>query len=189
MEQRRVSQEELNELLRKHKLWLEGKEGGERLVIINYNLSGSNLRGSNLRGSDLSWSNLSESDLSGSNLRGSDLSWSNLSESDLSGSNLTGSDLSWSNLRGSNLRGSDLTGSDLRESNLDFSALPLWCGSLAANFDDRQLIQIAYHLVKAGLNSTNASEETKAELAKLVDFANKFHRVEECGMIEIKEKE
>lgn len=79
------------------------------------------------------------------------------------------------NLREANLRGADL----------DFSCLPLWCGSLHANFDDRQLTQIAYHLVKAGLRSKNASEETKAELFKLVDFANKFHRVRECGRIEV----
>lgn len=77
-----------------------------------------------------------------------------------------------------NLRGANLSGADL-----DFSCLPLWCGSLGANFDDRQLIQIAYHLVKAGINSNNASDETKKELSKLIDFANKFHRVEECGEI------
>ena len=73
---------------------------------------------------------------------------------------------------------------DLKGADLDYSCLPLWCGSLTANFDNRQLTQIAYHLVKAGLNSTNASEETKAELEKLIDFANKFHRVQECGRIE-----
>ena len=77
------------------------------------------------------------------------------------------------NLKGANLRGADL----------DYSCLPLWCGSLHANFDDRQLKQIAYHLVKAGLQSENASEETKQELSKIVDFANGFHRVKGCGKI------
>lgn len=92
-------------------------------------------------------------------------------------------------LRGADLRGTNLEGANLREANLegadlDFSCLPLWCGSLRANFDDKQLIQIAYHLVKAGLQSNNASEETKEELSKLIDFANKFHRVDECGKVE-----
>lgn len=87
-------------------------------------------------------------------------------------------------LRGANLRGADLCEADLRGANLDFSCLPLWCGSLRAHFDDRQLKQIAYHLVKSGLQSKNASDETKAELSKLIDFANEFHRVEECGEIE-----
>ena len=99
-------------------------------------------------------------------------------EEDGEHANLSGADL-----RHANLIGADLRDADLRDADLDFSCLPLWCGSLSANFDDRQLIQIAYHLVKAGINSNNASDETKKELSKLVDFANKFHRVEECGRI------
>lgn len=78
----------------------------------------------------------------------------------------------------------DLRGADLRGADIDFSCLPFWCGSLRAHFDDRQLRQIAYHLVKAGLQSKNASHETESELAKLIDFANGFHRAKECGFIE-----
>lgn len=87
------------------------------------------------------------------------------------------------------LEGSNLSWSNLKGSNLDYSCLPLWCGSLSAHFDDKQLIQIAYHLVKSGLQSKNASEETKAELSKIVDFANKFHRADECGRIEVPNNE
>ena len=103
---------------------------------------------------------------------------------DLCGANLRDADLRRANLDGADLRDADLRGADL-----DFSCLPLWCGSLTAHFDDKQLRQIAYHLVKAGLNSKNASEETKKELAKLVDFANEFHRVDECGKITTKSEE
>ena len=99
-----------------------------------------------------------------------------------------GADLRDADLRDANLYGADLYGANLRDADLcgadlDFSCLPLWCGSLTAHFDDRQLTQIAYHLVKAGLNSKNASDETKTELAKLIDFANKFHRIDECGKL------
>ena len=127
MNRKVITKEELEQFLRKHKLWLENKEGGER--------------------------------------------------ADLKGADLEGADLTRADLKGADLKGADL----------DFSCLPLWCGSLKANFDDKQLVQIAYHLVKAGLNSNNASEETKAELEKLIDFANKFHRVSECGVIEKRE--
>lgn len=72
---------------------------------------------------------------------------------------------------------------DLLGANLDCSCLPLWRGSLYTHFDDRELKQIAYHLVKAGLLSKNASEETKRELEKLIDFANGFHRAEDYGKI------
>ena len=113
-------------------------------------------------------------DLCGANLRDADLRRADLDDADL---------------RGANLDGADLRDADLRGADLDFSCLPLWCGSLTAHFDDKQLRQIAYHLVKAGLNSKNASEETKKELAKLVDFANEFHRVDECGKITTKSEE
>lgn len=112
-----------------------------------------------------------------------DLSHADLSYADLSDARLGGADLSGANLRGVDLRGADLREADLGEADLDFSCLPLWCGSLSANFDDRQLKQIAYHLVKAGLQSKNASNETKTELRKLIPFANGFHRAEECGLI------
>ncbi len=96
----------------------------------------------------------------------------------LSGANLSGVDLSYARLNGTDLSDADLSGADL-----DYSCLPLWCGSLGANFDDRQLIQFTYHLVSAGLQSKNASEAVKQELSKLIGLANQFHRVQECGYI------
>ena len=142
-----MNKDVLNEILKKHKMWLDNENGGTR----------ADLRGADLREADLWRADLQESDLRGADLRGADL------------------------------READLRGADLREADLDFSCLPLWCGSLNAHFDDRVLIQIAYHLVRAGLHSKNASPETKTELTKLIDFANRFHRVGECGKIE-KEK-
>ena len=97
---------------------------------------------------------------------------------------LRGADLSWANLRWADLRWANLREADLSGANLDYSGLPLWCGSLSAHFDDKQLKQIAYHLVKAGLQSKNASDEAQAELRKLIQFANGFHRAEKCGFIE-----
>ena len=152
-----ITKDELAIKIKLHQKWLNNEEWGERLELVGYDLSRSNL----------SRSNLSRSNLSRSNLSCSDLSCSNLSRSDLSGSNLSGSDLS---------------GSDL-----DYSCLPLWCGSLNAHFDDRQIFQIVYHAVKAGLDSPNVSENVKSELRKVAGLANRFHRVDECGRIEVSE--
>ena len=168
-----IPREERDEILRKHKLWLEYEEDGER----------ANLAGANLLGVDMAGANLTMADLSGANL-----SRANLSRANLTRTNLSQANLSLANLSRAELTQARLTGADLSGANLDCSVVPLWCGSLKANFDDRQLVQIAYHLVKAGLNSDNASEETKAELEKLIDFANKFHRVDECGKIEKREE-
>ena len=153
-----MTRNEISEILRKHKMWIDDEEGGERA-----NLSGANLSGANLSGA-----NLSRADLRGADLSGADLSGANLIEAELSGANLSGANLS---------------GANLRRADLDFSCLPLWCGSLNAEFDDKQIIQIVYHAVKSGINSKNTSDEVKNELSKLIGLANKFHRVQECGTI------
>ena len=162
-----MNKKELDCVISKHREWING-DGGEYASLSHADLSGASLR----------YTNLSHADLSGADLR-----YASLSHADLSSVDLSDADLRDANLRSAGLRGADLRGADLRGADLDYSCLPLWCGSLEAHFDDRQLVQIAYHLVKAGLQSKNASEETKKELSKLIDFANKFHRVNECGEI------
>ena len=162
-----MNKKELDCVISKHKEWING-DGGE-YASLSY---------ADLRGASLRYANLSHA-----YLRGADLSHADLSGADLSDADLRDANLKYANLRDADLTGVDLRGANLRDTNLDYSCLPLWCGSLEAHFDDRQLVQIAYHLVKAGLQSKNASEETKTELSKLIDFANKFHRVDECGEI------
>ena len=156
---KQYTESELASILNLHKAWIIGEDYGKRA-----NLSWADLSGADLREADLSRADLSEADLSWA-----DLSWADLSRADLSRADLSRADLSWADLSGANL---------------DYSGLPLWCGSLSAHFDDKQLRQIAYHLVKAGLQSKNASDETQAELRKLIQFANGFHRAEKCGFIE-----
>ena len=169
MKNKKITQEELEVFLRKHKLWLENKEGGER---------------ANLEGANLKRANLKRANLEGANLEGADLEGADLEGANLEGANLEGANLKRANLKRANLEGADLEGADLEGADLDYSCLPLWCGSLSAHFDDKQIRQIAYHLVKAGLNSKNTSDEVKSELAKIIDLANGFHRVEECGKID-----
>lgn len=52
--------EELKKILNKHKLWLEGKEGGECADLSDAYLRGANLRGAYLSGADLSGADLSD---------------------------------------------------------------------------------------------------------------------------------
>ena len=156
---KQYTESELASILNLHKAWIIGEDYGKRADLSGADLSGADLSGADLRRADL---------------RRADLSGADLSEADLRRADLSGADL-----RRADLREADLSGADL-----DYSGLPLWCGSLSAHFDDKQLKQIAYHLVKAGLQSKNASDETQAELRKLIQFANGFHRAEKCGFIE-----
>ena len=189
----KISDDELNEILAKHKLWIDSKSKyGNRADLSDADLRDANLRDADLRGANLHDANLNDANLCGANLSGAILLGANLRGAILRGANLndailSGANLLGANLWGANLRGADLLGTNLLGANLDYSCLPLWCGSLSANFDDRQIIQFVYHIVKSGLNSTNTSDEIKSELAKLIDLANKFHRADECGKIKIKE--
>ena len=103
----------LKEILEKHKMWLNGEEGGERA-----NLRGADLRWANLSGANLSGVDLSYAHFRGAILREANLRWTNLSGADLSYTNLIGANLREADLRRADLRGVDLRGVDLREADL-----------------------------------------------------------------------
>ena len=60
--------EKLQEILKNHKLWIEGEETGIRANLSRANLSRADLSGADLSGADLSEANLSRADLSEANL-------------------------------------------------------------------------------------------------------------------------
>ena len=59
-----MKQEELNQILNEHKLWLRC-EGGKRADLRSADLSGASLRSADLSGADLSGANLRSAYLSG----------------------------------------------------------------------------------------------------------------------------
>ena len=96
------------EILEKHKKWLDDEDGGERA-----NLRGANLRDADLRGANLRGANFWDADLRGANLRGA-----NFWDADLRGANFWDADLRGANLRDANLRDADLRDADLRDADL-----------------------------------------------------------------------
>ena len=115
-------------------------------------------------------------------LRSADLSSANLSSADLRYADLSSANLSSADLSSANLRSADLS-----SANLDYSAFPLWCGGLEVHIDDRQATQLLYHLIRNVKYSKNTSKALKkiCRIKSLVNQANKFHRVNECGEIEM----
>lgn len=53
-----MTKEQLNEILKKHELWLQGDENGEKANLYGANLRGANLRDANLYGANLCDANL-----------------------------------------------------------------------------------------------------------------------------------
>lgn len=97
-------------------------------------------------------------------------------------------DLSGANLSGANLSGADLRGANLRGASLDFSCWPLWCGGLKVKVDKRLACQLAYHLCTMQCDDADYIQMRNS----ILDFANQFHRVQECGIqepINLPEKE
>ena len=139
-ELRKISREELAEILEAHKKWLIGEEGGKR------------------------------ADLSSAKLSRADLRWANLSRADLR----------WANLRDANLSGANLREANLSEADLDYSCWPLWCGGLHVKTDRRVMAQLAYHFCNQECDDPDYINARNA----ILDFANTFHRVDECGKLE-----
>ena len=77
-----------------------------------------------------------------------------------------------------NLRGANLRGANLREANLDFSAWPLWCGSLNVTVSLDFVRQLSYHVMGLIVPDADMSDEERAELARvrevLAPFANQW---------------
>jgi len=99
-----------------------------------------------------------------------DLRSADLSGADLSGADLSGADLSGADLSGADLSGADLSGADLSGADLDFSC----------KIDKRLACQLAYHLCSMQCDD----EEYMKMRDSILGFANQFHRVGECGMLE-----
>ena len=172
-----MNKDEIKEILELHKKWIDGIEGGAKADLYYADLRDADLRYADLRDANLRGANLRDANLRGANLRGADLRYADLRGADLRDANLRGA-----NLRGADLRYADLRGADLRGANLDYSCLPLWCGSLTAQMDDKQVKQLLYHTLSIVKHSNNVSEILKQQLLteQNLNIAKEFHRADEC---------
>ena len=71
-----MTQNELNAILKAHKKWINGEEGGRRSALHGTDIRGTDLMGKDLRGADLRGADLRGADLRGANLRGANLDYS-----------------------------------------------------------------------------------------------------------------
>ena len=133
------------------------------------------------------WIETNQREGSRANLQGANLQRADLREANLQGANLQGANLRRANLRGASLRradlrGASLRGASLREADLDYSCWPLWCGSLDVKVDKKIAVQLAYHFCRLDCDDPEYIKTRNA----ILSFANQFHRVNECGMLQTK---
>ena len=150
-----MNREELDAVLKTHRMWLEGRKGEK-----SANLHGADLRDADLHGADLRDADLRDADLQCANLHGA---------------NLHGADLQCANLHGADLQCANLHGADLQCANLDFASWPLWCGTKGVRVDVRIFRQLAMHLCGVVVDD----DECRAAQEALMPLARQCHRADE----------
>ena len=156
-----MKQEQLDEIIQKHKLWLNNNAEGERANLKYVNLEDANLEDANLEDANLRDANFEDVNLERANLKGAKLKRANLKYV-----NLRDASLKYANFEGANLEGANLEGA-----NLDYSAWPLWCGSKNVKVDIRQVRQLLAHVYVLDC----ADKEFKDIKSNIFQYAVKSH--------------
>ena len=157
----------LEEILKKHEMWLKGEEGGERA-----NLKDANLSYANLRGIDLSYADLSYVDLSGAYL------W----DANLMGADLRNTDLSCANLMGANLSNAKLSNAILNDIayNVLTTSFNLQCpekGSfIGYKKADKKIVELL--ITEDAKRSSATSRKCRCNKAKVLSITNIGNTVE-----------
>ena len=110
-----VTQAELDIMLKKHNLFMIGKNGGARIVYKFKNLSNLNFRGMNLSGADLTGSNLQNCNLTRGNFDGTVFYGCDLRGSKLDHATFERTDFRGADLTNTSLIGVDLSKADMRK--------------------------------------------------------------------------
>lgn len=160
-----MKRKEFDEMMRLHEIWLNGEEGGRRAIM-----QGADLRNVNMNRADM---------------RGVNMQRANMLHADMQYVNIQCAKMQHADMRHADMRSAEMQRTDMRGANIDYSAWPLCCGSLKAYVDDRIAIQLLYHTLSVVQYSPYVSEDVKRTLLTqdVVDAANRFHRVDECGKL------
>jgi len=194
-----ITQEELDQVIADHKLWLANPTTGKRANLSCVNLAGTNLyradllyadlRSADLSAANLSHANLSGADLSDANLRRADLLGANLYGANLTGANLTDTSLAFTDLSYANLMNTNLVGTYLLQSYLQGTKLPhpvyqFFVGKdYAVATPDGLRIGCEVHPWETWLNAKRCKEialkagYSKAELKQHVKAIRLFHKL------------
>lgn len=148
-ELKKITQEELDEIISKHILWLASNHTeGEKADLSYTDLTGVNLENAFLYGANLIDTNLQGANLENKDLRSVDFTGANLANANIAGANLRFAIMEGANLRYaimdgadmsmSDLQGAIFTAADLRGANLTCSYM--YCANLrSANLEGANL--------------------------------------------------
>ena len=178
----------LEETIRLHGLWIDGKTGGVRANLYRANLTDANLAYADLTGANLTGANLTDANLTGANLyrailtnanlADANLAYANLTSAILTGANLTNASLTYANLYRASLTRANLTDANLTDANLTRATLPHFTicpeeGEFIA-WKKLQNNVVAKLLIPAESKRTSSliGRKCRAEFVKVISFVN-----------------
>ena len=118
---KKISNEELKNILELHKKWLNNEKGGKRADLSYVDLAGVDLTNVDLSYADLKGANLSYTKLINAKLKGTNLKDADLSYADLSCAKLINAKLINAKLIDTNLKDIDLKGANLYKTKLFYA--------------------------------------------------------------------
>jgi Pentapeptide repeats (8 copies) len=187
---------DLEEILRKHRQWVESDEK-EKREETRADLHGADLHGANLPGANLEGADLSGATLEDAHLNRADLTVATLKGADLWGANLEDAGLGGANLHGANLGNAKLTGAWFSSANLGGAifeprSLPNLRGIAAAKnlqslvyvINPDALVQLRKQFEDAGFREqereiTYALKRVEAEVSCLECISRIFPRIKD----------
>ena len=150
-----MTKQAIEDMLNSHAKWLNNEYDGQRADMRGADMQGANMRHANIRGANFG----------GTNMRGA---------------NMRGADMQDADMWGADMQGANMRGADMRGADIDYACWPLWCGSFDVIVDARIAAQLAYHFCRLVCDDPMYIAARNA----IVEFANQFHRVDECGRLE-----
>ena len=120
---RKIDKDELKIILKKHMMWLNGEDGGERADMRGADMRGADMSWANMRGADMREADMKGADMRGADMReadmkGADMSWANMNWADMIGADMREADMSWANMRGADMKGADMRGANMKGTNM-----------------------------------------------------------------------
>jgi len=181
----RISNDQLDMILEKHKLWLNGEKEGEKADLSGINLSYNelpqvNLQWANLSNTDLSYASVVKGNFSHANMIGAICCHTNFFMADLRYANLSCADLSKAKLESTDLLGAILNGTDLRVAYLDGSCFPFTYGIADVIVDEKTARLIAAYFCSLRCDS----REFRKARADILEFAKRSDKAKSLGLID-----
>lgn len=110
-----LTQAELNEIIRKHQMFLSAKPGGARALLRDRDLTGLSFMGQNLSQSDFTGCIMAGCDLTNANFESSTLFGCDFTNAKMTNTRLVRADMRGAEIGMADLAKADMTGADLRE--------------------------------------------------------------------------